>query len=275
MVLGFAYYAADRDEDAIEAWKKSEEIRPDATVKKYLAKAQRDTQAQANFQQRDSGHFTLRYEGHRVPDVLSNSILQTLEVHYEALAEQFNVSPRTIPVILYTEQEFVDVTQSPSWTGAVNDGKIRIPISGITLMTPELSRILRHELSHTFINQVSHGKCPQWLHEGIAQVLEGRTTAPFGKTLSKLYADDHEVPMYLLEGSFMTLGKDEASVAYVQSLAVTEFIRETYGMDDLRSILQKIGQGTSTEAAIRTTLHSGYSQLEQDVGRYLANRYGT
>jgi len=275
MVLGFAYYAADRDEDAIEAWKKSEEIRPDATVKKYLAKAQRDTQAQANFQQRDSGHFTLRYEGHRVPDVLSNSILQTLEVHYEALAEQFNVSPRTIPVILYTEQEFVDVTQSPSWTGAVNDGKIRIPISGISLMTPELSRILRHELSHTFINQVSHGKCPQWLHEGIAQVLEGRTTAPFGKTLSKLYADDHEVPMYLLEGSFMTLGKDEASVAYVQSLAVTEFIRETYGMDDLRSILQKIGQGTSTEAAIRTTLHSGYSQLEQDVGRYLANRYGT
>jgi len=275
MVLGFAYYAADRDEDAIEAWKRSEEIRPDATVKKYLAKAQRDTQAQANFQQRDSGHFTLRYEGHRVPDALSNSILQTLEVHYEALAEQFNVSPRTIPVILYTEQEFVDVTQSPSWTGAVNDGKIRIPISGISLMTPELSRILRHELSHTFINQVSHGKCPQWLHEGIAQVLEGRTTAPFGKTLSKLYADDHEVPMYLLEGSFMTLGKDEASVAYVQSLAVTEFIRETYGMDDLRSILQKIGQGTSTEAAIRTTLHSGYSQLEQDVGRYLANRYGT
>lgn len=275
MVLGFAYYAADRDEDAIEAWKKSEEIRPDATVKKYLAKAQRDSRAQANFQQRDSGHFTLRYEGHRVPDVLSNSILETLEVHYDALAEQFNISPRTIPVILYTEQEFVDVTQSPSWTGAVNDGKIRIPISGIILMTPELSRILRHELSHTFINQLSHGKCPQWLQEGIAQVLEGRSTAPYGKTLSKLYAEDHEVPMYLLEGSFMTLGKDEAAVAYVQSLAVTEFIRDTYGMDDLRSILQKIGEGTSTEAAIRTTLHSGYSQLEQDVGRYLANRYGT
>lgn len=275
MVLGFAYYAADRDEDAIEAWKKSEEIRPDATVKKYLAKARKDAQTQANFQQRDSGHFTLRYEGHRVPDALSNSILQTLEAHYDTLAEQFNVSPRTIPVILYTEQEFVDVTQSPSWTGAVNDGKIRMPISGITMMTPELSRILRHELSHTFINQVSHGKCPQWLHEGIAQVLEGRTTAPFGKTLSRLYADDHEVPMYMLEGSFMTLGKDEAAVAYVQSLAVTEFIRDTYGMDDLRSILQKIGEGTSTEAAIRTTLHSGYSQLEQDVARYLANRYGT
>jgi tetratricopeptide (TPR) repeat protein len=275
MVLGFAYYSSDRDEDAIAAWKRSQEIRPDATVKKYLEKAQRDEQAQANFQQRDSGHFTLRYEGHRVPDSLSSAILQTLEVHYDALAQQFNVSPRTIPVILYTDQEFFDVTQSPSWTGAVNDGKIRIPVSGLTLMTPELSRILRHELSHTFINQLSRGKCPQWLHEGIAQVLEGRSTAPFGRTLSRLYADDHEVPMYLLESSFMNLDKEQAAVAYVQSLAVTEFIRDTYGMDDIRRILQKIGEGSSTEAAVRTTLHSGYSQLEQDVGRYLANRYGT
>jgi tetratricopeptide (TPR) repeat protein len=275
MVLGFAYYAADRDEDAIAAWKRSQEIRPDATVKKYLEKAQRDTEAQANFQQRDSGHFTLRYEGHRIPDNLSNAILQTLEVHYDALAQQFNVSPRTIPVILYTDQEFFDVTQSPSWTGAVNDGKIRIPVSGITLMTPELSRILRHELSHTFINQLSRGKCPQWLHEGIAQLLEGRSTAPYGRTLSKLYAEDHQVPIYLLESSFLNLDKEQAAVAYVESLAVTEYIRDTYGMDDIRVILQKIGEGSSAEAAVRTTLHSGYSQLEQDVGRYLANRYGT
>jgi tetratricopeptide (TPR) repeat protein len=275
MVLGFAYYAADRDEDAIEAWKKSEEIRPDPTVKKYLAKAQRDKEAQANFQQRDSGHFTIRYEGHRVPDSLSNSILQTLETHYDDFASQFNVSPRTIPVILYTDQAFFDVTQSPSWTGAVNDGKIRIPVSGLTLVTPELSRILRHELAHTFINQISRGKCPQWLHEGIAQVLEGRSSAPYGRILSKLYANDHEVPMYLLESSFLTLDKEEASVAYVQSLAVTEYIRDTYGMDDIRRILQKIGEGSSTEAAVRTTVHSGYSQLEREVGHYLANRYGT
>jgi hypothetical protein len=73
----------------------------------------------------------------------------------------------------------------------------------------------------------------------------------------------------------MNLDKEQAAVAYVQSLAVTEFIRDTYGMDDIRRILQKIGEGSSTEAAVRTTLHSGYSQLEQDVGRYLANRYGT
>jgi tetratricopeptide (TPR) repeat protein len=275
MVLGFAYYAADRDEDAIRAWERSEQIHPDATVKKYLDKARRDAQVQANFLQRDSGHFTLRYEGHRVPDSLSNSILQSLETSYDDLAAQFNVSPPTIPVILYTDQAFFDVTQSPSWTGAVNDGKIRIPVSGLTVVTTELARILRHELAHTFINQLSRGKCPQWLNEGVAQVMEGRSTAPYGRTLSKLYAEDHEVPMYLLESSFLNLGKDEAAVAYIQSLAVTEYIRDTYGMDDIRRILQKMGEGTSAEAAVRTTLHSGYSQLEHDVARYLANRYGT
>ena len=73
---------------------------------------------------------------------------------------------------LYTGQAFFDVTQAPSWTGAVNDGKLRIPIEGVGSITPELAHVLKHELAHSFINQISAGRCPQWLHEGIAQALE-------------------------------------------------------------------------------------------------------
>ncbi|HEX6880505.1 MAG TPA: hypothetical protein VF135_09085 [Terriglobales bacterium] len=275
MVLGFAYFAEDHNEDAIKAWKRSLEIRPSPLVQKYLEKTERDLDAQANFQQRESGHFTLRYEGHRVSDSLSNSILETLEANYDDLASQFDTNPRNIAVILYTEQAFVDVTQSPTWIGAVNDGKIRVPISGLTQMTPDLARTLRHELAHSFINQLSHGRCPQWLHEGVAQLVEPRSAAPYGATLARLFADQHEVPINLLEGSFMNLSGKEAAVAYIQSLAVVEYIRDTYGMDDIRRVLQRIGEGSSTEAALRATVHCGYSQLEQEVGRYLATRYGT
>ncbi len=275
MVLGYACYAADRNRDAMAAWKRSLEIRPDPTVQKFLEKAQRDQHAEADFEQRDSGHFSLRYEGHSIPATLRDSVLQVLEAKYEDLAGQFGISPRNITVILYTEQAFQDVTQSPSWTGAVNDGRIRIPISGLTTVTPELARILGHELTHSFINQLSHGRCPQWLHEGIAQLMEPRTAAPYGATLARLFADDHEVPLNLLEGSFMNLGGREASVAYIQSLAVAEYIRDTYGMDDIRRILERIGQGASTESALQSTVHSGYAKLQQDVGQYLKDRYGT
>lgn len=275
MVLGSAYYAADRNRDAIAAWKRSLEIRPNASVQKYLEKAQRDQQAEADFEQRDSGHFSLRYEGHSIPTTLRDAVLQVLEAKYEDLSSQFNISPRNITVVLYTEQAFQDVTQSPSWTSALNDGRIRIPISGLTSVTPELARILGHELTHSFINQLSHGRCPQWLNEGIAQLMEPRTAAPYGATLARLYAGNHEVPLNLLEGSFMNLGGREASMAYVQSLAVTEYLRDTFGMDDIRRILERIGEGASTESALQSTVHCSYASLEQDLGRYLKDRYGT
>lgn len=275
MLLGCAYYAADHNRDAIEAWKHSLQLRPDPTVQKYLDKAQRDQHAEADFEQRDSGHFSLRYEGHSIPLSLRDSVLQVLEAKYDDLSGQFGITPRNITVVLYTEQAFQDVTQSPSWTGAVNDGRIRIPISGLTTVTPDLARILGHELTHSFINQLSHGRCPQWLNEGIAQLMEPRTVAPVGGMLARLFADEHEVPLNLLEGSFMNLESKEASVAYVQSLAVTEYLRDTYGMDDIRRILEKIGEGASAESALQSTVHSGYAKLQQDVGQYLKDRYGT
>src|SRR5689334_6295173 len=58
-VLGFAQYAADRNRDAIRTWKRALEIRPDANVQKLLEKAERDAQAEADFTQRESSHFTL------------------------------------------------------------------------------------------------------------------------------------------------------------------------------------------------------------------------
>src|SRR5580704_15055595 len=52
---------------------------------------------------------------------------------------------------------------APSWVGALNDGRIRVPVEGLTSLTPELSRILKHELTHSFVQQKTHGRAPVWL----------------------------------------------------------------------------------------------------------------
>src|SRR5437660_2481667 len=41
-------------------------------------------------------------------------------------------------VTLYTQKQFFNITEAPSWAGGLNDGKLRIPIQGVTSMTPEL-----------------------------------------------------------------------------------------------------------------------------------------
>ena len=41
-------------------------------------------------------------------------------------------------------------------------------------MTDELARVLKHELTHSFVGQKTDGRCPVWLQEGIAQYMEGK-----------------------------------------------------------------------------------------------------
>jgi tetratricopeptide (TPR) repeat protein len=274
-VLGYAQQACDRTQDAVASWKHSLELRPDPAVQKYLAKAQREQNVETDFTQRESSHFVLHYEGKQTSDTFRQQILAGLESDYNDLESDLGTPPRdNILVTLYTEQAFFDVTRAPSWSGALNDGKLRIPISGLSSMTPELARVLKHELAHTFINQLSAGRCPPWLHEGIAQFLEPKSLGSDGRQLAQLFKAQSNIPLNLLEGSFLRFSGPQAHLAYAESLAAVSYIHESYGMGDIQRILQLLSQGSSTEAALRATIHSDYGQLESEVGKYLSDKYG-
>lgn len=274
-LLGFAYYRNDRNRDAIAAWKKSLELGPNAQVKALLARAERESAAEAEFREQESSHFLLRYEGSQALNSLRSDILSVLESQYNILQNDLGVAPRnSISISLYTEQAFFDVTQAPAWTAALNDGKIRVPISGLTAVTPDLNRVLRHELTHSFIAQITHGNAPTWLNEGIAQLEEPASVSRVGPRLAAVYAAGSQIPLNQLERSFMSYSTPEAMVAYAEALAAVECIRNKYGIGDLSRILQRLGDGESIESALRNTIHSGYAQLEGELAEYLKHNYG-
>jgi len=274
-MLGYAYFLTDHTPQAIEAWKKSLAIRPDATVQAYLAKAQREDQAESDFSQQETGHFTFHYEGGKTPELLRQQIVTVLESHYDDLVRDLNVAPRQISVSLYSDQAYFDVTQAPAWSAAVNDGKLRIPISGLSNVTPELSLVLKHELSHSFINQLTRGRCPQWLNEGVAQIMEGKSVSRFGgHALAMIYAGHQQIPLNALDGTWTRFDRMQAQLAYAEGLAAVEYIRDTYGISDVQRVLQRIGDGASTESALRSTIHAGYGDLEEEVNVYLRGRFG-
>jgi tetratricopeptide (TPR) repeat protein len=274
-VLGYAQQASDRTKDAVASWKHSLELRPDPAVQQYLAKAQREQNVETDFAQRESSHFVLHYEGQQSSETFRGQIIAALESDYDDLSRDLGTPPRdNILVTLYTEQAFFDVTRAPSWSGAINDGKLRIPVSGLTSMTSELARVLKHELAHSFINQISGGRCPPWLHEGIAQLLEPKSLGSEGHQLAQLFKAQRNIPLNVLEGSFLRFSGSEAYVAYAESLAAVSYINDAYGMGDIQRILQLLSQGSSTEAALRATIHSDYGQLEGELGKYLSDKYG-
>lgn len=274
-LLGYANLQLNKTKAAIQALKRSLELQPDEKIEELLQRAEREAKTEAEFRQDDSAHFALRYEGAQVSPELRRQILDTLERQYSQLVNDLGFSPReTISVSLYTEQQFFDVTRAAAWVGAVNDGKLRLPIHGVDVVDTTLARVMKHELAHSFINQMSRGRCPTWLNEGIAQLLEPRSAAPEGRRLAALYTAQRNIPLNQLEGSFLRFSTEEAVVAYAQSLAAVEFIRDTYGVSELARVLKRIGDGQSTESALRSSIQSGYAQLEQELTQHLRRSYG-
>jgi tetratricopeptide (TPR) repeat protein len=274
-VLGYAQFATDHARAAIESWQRSIALRPDASIQQLIARAQREGAVENRYSERETGHFILRYEGAQSSEGLRDQILATLESAYQDLTREFGSKPpATIEVVLYTKQAYFDVTRAPGWTGALNDGKIRIPLRGLSSVTPDLARILRHELTHSFVNQATQGRCPQWLNEGIAQMLEPKSLGSRGAGLAQLFKAEREIPLNALETGFSSLSTSQAELAYAESLATVTYIRDQYGMSDVLRILTRLNQGEAIESALRSTIHCDYRELQEETGTALTRQFG-
>jgi tetratricopeptide (TPR) repeat protein len=270
---GWAYYGLNRVSDAVTQWKRAMELKPDEETQHALDKAQRDAEEEAKYREGETSHFRLKYNGQAAPE-LAQEVLKTLESEFDEISATLNyVPPEPIGVILYTNQAFMDITRAPSWTGALNDGRIRVPVEGLGSMTSELARVLKHELTHSFVSQKTDGRCPVWLQEGIAQFMEGKRSRVNAKALIAAYDNRMEFSPLSYETSWMNLPRDAASNAYAWSLAVLERIVTVDGMGDVERILERIGAGSSTEDAMRAVLHEDYSDLMLSTMQFLRKAY--
>lgn len=272
-LTGWAYYGANKMDQAIEEWRRSEQLHPDPEVEQALDKAQRDKAEEESYREGETAHFALKYYGGAAPD-LARGILRALEDDFRDLESQLDYTPpEQIGVILYTEQSFADITRAPGWVGALNDGRLRIPVQGLTSVTPDLARVLKHELTHSFVGQKSHGRAPTWLQEGIAQWMEGRRSSSSAAALLDAAGQGNAPKLDSLEGSWMGLSSDSAAFAYAWSLAVVESIIDAGGVSDISRLLDRVATSTSTEAAVEEMLHSSYADLDEQTIAYLKRTY--
>jgi tetratricopeptide (TPR) repeat protein len=275
-LLGIARYNADRTADAVAAWKRAQELSPDPGTASLLHKAERELQVEEKLKSKESRHFTLHYQGERTPPELQQQILAALETGYQDVSRQLSYEPReNIIVILYTQKEFTDITDAPSWSGGLNDGKLRIPIGGVTSIPPGLEPVLRHELTHSFVHSIAGPQCPTWLQEGLAQLMEPRSSSMYAHELGLLFlerkAERKAAPFSVLEHSFTRFSALQAQVAYAESLAAVEYLRGRYGMGEIVRMLESIGSGVEPETALRNSTGMDYSVLQERLGQNLTS----
>jgi tetratricopeptide (TPR) repeat protein len=281
---GWAYYGLNKLDQAVAAWKRAQALRPDKEVQAALNRALADQREEESYKENESSHFKLRYSGAAAP-ALARDVLRTLERHFSAIESELSYTPpESIGVILYTQDAFSDITKAPAWAGALNDGRIRVPVQGLAGVDSELSRVLKHELTHSFIAQKTRSACmelaascrihaPAWIQEGLAQWMEGQRSGEDAAVLLQIYSGGQAIPLSRLEGSWMNMSGDTARYAYAWALANIEYIVHAGGMGDVERILDRIGAGMATEAALREVLHSDSNDLMKSTAEYLRKTY--
>jgi tetratricopeptide (TPR) repeat protein len=272
-VLGDVYYRMGKTPLAIREWQAALSTSPGPGVLYKLKKALRENNEDIAFEER-GGHarFLIRYDG-SVNETIGRIVSAALEEEYYELANELRFAPRA-PVIatLYTNQEFFDVTLAPTWASGLNDGEIRIPVEGVSEMTPKLRRVLRHELTHSFVNALTAGNCPSWFHEGIAQLREGgERSDPYPRVKAAL-AEGSLLPLWSLEGPLLDYSKEKALLAYAEAHAATEYLAARRGRSSLIRILHLLGERQTMNDALKEVVGLDYQEFqtawEADLGRY-------
>lgn len=247
----------------------------DAALTTKLQKLQRDHRQQATFVRAVTRHFTIQFDGNENRD-LYRTVIEILEDAYREIGRALSYYPdETITVILYTAQQFQDVTRLPGWAGASYDGKIRVPSAGYERQPDVLRKLLSHEYVHAVIHAVTRQqittvkdmpspRVPIWLHEGLAQYLEsGSERDRVDAQLRTVAQGRRMIPLSVLEGSFMRFNSNQASLAYAESLSVVGYLVNRYGLYRVSRLLEALSKHQTIDAACQDAFATSYEAIEK------------
>ena len=210
--------------------------------------ARREATVLRSYLERPAGHFRILYEG-GAQQSTGDHVARVLDAEYRRIGKSLNSYPAdTITVILYTNQEFRDLTRSPSWSSADFDGRIRVAVGGALQSPRELDRLVTHELVHAVVAGAARlpRRVPAWLNEGLATYLEA---ADHSWTSGVLRGATTIVPLERLVDGFGGLDEREALVAYAESATAAEILCAQLG-PNIGSFLRMIGNGDALDQAL-------------------------
>jgi tetratricopeptide (TPR) repeat protein len=213
--------------------------------------------------------FRIRYEG-SVNQPIGMAVLRILTEAHAEYAKRLGFRPeQSVTVVLQTGASFRDTTRAPDWAEGWNDGTIQVPVLGLDAPNPRLTRILRHELAHSFVATRTRNNCPVWLHEGVAQWLEGGEPDRDDALLAPLARAGRLPSLLTLEGPFRGLSEAQATSAYATSLAAVAHILRLRGEPGLLRLLAALSDRLPSDDALPVAVGLSYPELQKALADHL------
>jgi len=267
IVLGELQHRGGRLEDAIATYDAALKLAPKENTRELedrLAAWRKEQQLVSRFSRSQGTHFTVLFDG-PTDEFLARRIVDHLESAYLHVGESLSAYPtQPITVVLYTTQQFQDITRMPAWSGASYDGRIHVPVRGALQATEQLDRVLTHEYVHAVVANIGGPAVPVWMNEGLATALE-----PGGAEQSDavLAAIDVRPRLQQLHGSFSGLNGAQAHLAYAYSTYAVRRIIQLRGANAVVGLLRDLARGVDFNTAFGKHVEMRYEEFDAMVRR--------
>jgi len=241
----------------------------DPTVQSYLrtvtAKVRRTEKSEARLTNRDSAHFTVKFDG-EADQATWATVLEILEEAYREIGQKFGHFPsKTIVVVLHAKTTFQSATGSPLWADGLFDpvlGRIQVPAQEALEDRAWLTRVLRHEFVHALLHdQLGPGDSavPTWLNEGLAMELSGDRWSDLEQTMKQQFT---LIPLTALEGAWGELSSDAATMAYLEANSAVHYLIDRFGIPRVQELLARLKARQALSAAMQSQLSLSYEQFQ-------------
>jgi tetratricopeptide (TPR) repeat protein len=265
-LFGQVLYRQGDLDGAIQVYEQAVARAPgDAMMTAKLDAWRREADLHGRFSQRLGDHFTVMFEGPAEEEIAAKTV-ELLEAAYWRIGTAIGAYPmEPVTVVLYTQEQFRDITRSPSWAAGSFDGRIRVPIRGALRNPRELDRILCHEFTHALVRGLASRGVPQWLNEGLALMFEpaAKPDGDSSPSSNSETAAAPSIPLSRLETSFDGLSGDQARLAYSESAAAVRALVDQAGMPAILSLLQNLGDGMTFDAAFERATQITYAEFQR------------
>jgi len=263
--LGQVHYRAGRLNEAIEVYEAALKQAPAASeIEAQLGEWKKEASRQGRSYEARGAHFAVRFEGPG-NELLARRAVERLESEYWRIGQTLTAyPPNPITVVLYTQQEFRDITRMPSWTAAAYDGRIHVPMRGALEQTEELDRVLGHEFVHAVVAMLGGRNVPVWLNEGLATILERGGAEESERVLAATRA---RPALQLLHRSFAGLSGADAQVAYALSAHAVGRMMALRSPSAVVTLLQDLARGAAFAAAFHQNIGMPYGDFQSMIAR--------
>ena len=270
-----AYFSwkAQRMELAAKYVDRARALDPDDKDVRMLGEKLQKSSAEPETGFEQSEHFIL--SGDEKSMTGGYPVLVDLEQAYNEVSYQLNFFPKNkITVVFYPVNEFHEHWKLPSRVNGFYDGKLRIPYTGDQAHFESMKPMIKHELTHAFVNAMTRQSIPQWLNEGLAQWVEGKQLEPKSKDALVIYQITGRVPDIThldeaLKSQKNPYNNTEMTLAYMKSLSLTQYLIESYGLWSVVQFIQGRDSGTPKEILFKKYWQADAKEIEEGWTHWL------